>query len=461
MKSLRIAVLAVLIPISSMVASSASGQTYSVLYNFDDFHGANPMWPGIMAQGRDGSLYSTTYQGGPSNSGVIFKISTGGELSLLYSFEGAEGSAPASGLMLAPDGTFYGTTSFGGNHNRGIIFRLAPEGSGTILYNFSGGHDGGEPYAPPIEGTDGSFYGATAFGGFAAVYKITRSGEFTLLGTPPGPSTSPLLQGSGGSFYGTTVTGGNHKCDPISGCGTVFRMTRDGMVTGVHAFAGTDGAYPISPVIEGSDGNLYGTAVQGGSSLGGVVFKLSARGSLTILHNFRDASCPNDGQYPIAGLIQASDGNFYGATSKGGKTDAGVIFEVGADGSYSVLYDFDGGHGYGPVSNLIQHTNGKIYGMTNQGGTSNSGVVYSLDLGLPPFVALARTWGRVGQAGGILGQGFTGATSVSLNGVPAPFKVVSDTYLTATVPPGATSGYVTVTTPSGTLTSNKKFIVLP
>jgi hypothetical protein len=109
----------------------------------------------------------------------------------------------------------------------------------------------------------------------------------------------------------------------------------------------------------------------------------------------------------------------------------------------------------------MQHTDGKIYGMTRLGGPSNDGVIYTLDLGLGPFVRLEQSWGRIGQTGGILGQGLTGTTSVSLNGIPATFTVVSDTFIEATVPVGGTTGYVTVTTPSGTLTSNVPFHVIP
>src|ERR1051326_6566645 len=262
MKNVHVLTLAIIVIVA--LSEVANTQTYTDLYDFDGVHGASPIWPQVIAQGEDGKLYSTTYEGGLSNSGVIFAVSPAGELSVLYTFKGTEGDAPSSGLTLAPSGSFYGTASFGGHNNRGIIFKVTPSGNGAILYNFSGGHDGGEPYSPPVEGADGHFYGATAFGGFPAVYKMTRSGEFTLIGAPPGPSTAPMLQGTDGSFYGTTVSGGNPACSPPSGCGTIFRLTRDGVLRTVHAFDGIDGAYLNGSVIEGADGNLYGTAVQGG-----------------------------------------------------------------------------------------------------------------------------------------------------------------------------------------------------
>ena len=159
-------------------------------------------------------------------------------------------------------------------------------------------------------------------------------------------------------------------------------------------------------------------------------------------------------------LVQATDGNFYGTADGGGVNGYGVIFRVSPAGDYSVLYNFDFTHGEEPCT-AMQHSNGKIYGTTFQGGTHNMGVAYSLDVGLAPFVRLVSTSGKVGKTVEVLGQGFTGTTAVSFNGTPAAFTVVSDTYLTATVPSGATTGFVTVTTPGGTLKSNQEFRVKP
>jgi uncharacterized repeat protein (TIGR03803 family) len=188
-----------------------------------------------------------------------------------------------------------------------------------------------------------------------------------------------------------------------------------------------------------------------------VIFKLTRQGVLTVLHNFGDR--PQDGVNPYAGLVQGSDGNFYGVTPAGGAS-WGVIFKITPAGTYSILYSFDGANGAYPNGAPMQHTNGKLYGLTNRGGPDQLGVIYSFDIGLRPFVKFVLPRGRVGQTGGILGQGFTGTTSVILKGIPANFTVVSDTYIRATVPPDATTGYVTVTTPSGTLTSNVPFHVI-
>jgi len=243
-------------------------------------------------------------------------------------------------------------------------------------------------------------------------------------------------------------------------------MTPKGVVTIVYSFDGTDGAWPQAPLIQGSDGNFYSTA-SGGGDCGygdgcGTLFKLTPQGAITVLHNFGDPNYPNDGTYPAAGLVQATDGNFYGVTGGGGAagSNGGVLFQITPAGAYSILYNFDGTHGAWPQSSPMQHTNGKIYGLA-WGGASGDGVVYSFDMGLGPFVRLVSASGRVGQAMEVLGQGFTGATAVSFNGTAAIYTIASDTFLGTTVPVGATTGFVTVTTPSGTLTSNQEFRVTP
>ncbi|PYX38993.1 MAG: hypothetical protein DMG75_02260 [Acidobacteria bacterium] len=165
----------------------------------------------------------------------------------------------------------------------------------------------------------------------------------------------------------------------------------------------------------------------------------------------------------MAGTVVATDGNVYGDTQLGNTTSSqGVFFKTNSTGtSYSVLHTFDGTTGGAPQATPMQHTNGKIYGLTPLGGSTGNGVVYTEDLGLAPSVKLVSTLGKVGKTIGILGSGFTGTTAVKFNGVSATFAVVLNTYLTATVPTAATSGFVQVTTPGGTLTSSAKFGVTP
>jgi uncharacterized repeat protein (TIGR03803 family) len=443
--------------------NSAGAQTYSVLYNFGTNSGdpVSPEYSGIISQGRDGRLYSTTPAGGTNGGGAMFSITSHGVLETLFSFDGAHGSGSYSGLTLGTDDDFYGATITGGSYGWGTVFKATPSGTVTVLYNFGGSEsDGVVPYAPPVEGSDGNFYGTTFAGGAyngGIVYKITPSGKLTTLyvfdqtnGLWP---YAPLVQGTDGNFYGTTSIGG------AGGEGVVFKITSTGKFTLLHSFDGTDGARPDSPLVQGSDGNFYGTTTFGGSLNYGVVFKITPNGKLTVLHSMNGTT---DGGIPTAGLMQATDGNFYGVNSDNGiGVNSGVIFSISPKSPYpfSALYTYNGTQGFNPEVTLLQHTNGILYGDNNVGGTAGSGTFFSFNIGTKPFVSLVTTSGKVGHTIGILGQGFKGATGVSFNGIPARFKVVSSTYLTAKVPSGATTGIVTVTTPGGKLKSNKKFHV--
>jgi uncharacterized repeat protein (TIGR03803 family) len=457
--------LAVLVLAIVVVTVPAHAQTFSVLYNFGTNAGdpGNAINPGLVAQGRDGSLYSTTYGGGTTGQGAAFKITPTGTISVLYSFNYTNGSQPYSGLTLGADGNFYGTASAGGTSGVGTLFKVTPSGSLTTLYNFVPDPSSPYPDAPPIQGTDGSLYGTTVQGGASGcgtAYKLTASGTFTTLyqfdSTHGCNLYAPLVQGTDGNLYGTTYSGGS----ALNPAGTVFKLTTAGKLTVLYNFDGTHGGNSFSPLVQGSDGNFYGTTPGGGSSNLGVVFKITSLGKLTVLHDFNGT----DGGYPWgAGLVQANDGNFYGVAKEGGTLTYGTIYKITSAGTFSVLYNFDNTHGATPEVTLFQHTNGILYGDTSLGGSSGAGagVFYSLNEGLKPFVSLLSTTGKVGQTVEILGQGFTGTTNVSFGGTPATFTVSSDTYLTATVPSGAKTGSVTVVTPGGTLTSNKNFRVTP
>ena len=446
--------------------TSAHTQTYKVLYNLGSKSG-DPAEPGFanIVQGRDGNLYSTTNGGGSTGDGAVFKITTGGNLTVLHSFINAtDGRFPAGGLILGSDGHFYGTTASGGINSFGTMFKTTSGGALTTLHFFAGGTDGMDPTAAPIQGMDGNFYGTTVFGGasqgsgWGTVYKITPSGAYKKLhGFTPrrGEPEAPLIQGIDGKFYGTAFEN------------LIFRVTELGDFKELFDFGFNpqDGYIPIGPLVQGGDGNFYGTTSQGGSGVNGgqgVVFKMTPAGTLAVLYKFTGQG---DEEYPVGGLVQATDGNFYGTTSGNQSADCGTIFRITSAGNFTTLYTFPGDRSTGCRSNgpLLQQTNGILYGTTQSGGTGNNdgGVIFSLDLGLPPFVRFLPEASRVGQTVGIFGQGLTGTTAVSFNGAPASFTFVSDTYLTASVPSGAATGFVTVTTPSGTLTSNKKFQVRP
>ena len=272
------------------------------------------------------------------------------------------------------------------------------------------------------------------------------------------------MQATNGNFYGITETYG------ANGLGTVFEITPAGTLTTLHTFANADGAGPNSGLVLATDGNLYGTMKYGGTSNNcpftsgcGTIFKITPQGELTTLYTFcSETSCPG-GYGPLGGLVQATDGNFYGTTAWG-KSSAGTIFEITPAGVLTTLHSFCAQNmctdGSTSEAALIQATDGKLYG-TGGMGTYADGTVFSMAVGLVPFVKTNPTVGKVGWKITVLGTNLTGATGVSFNGTAATFTVVSGTKITATVPTGATTGTVTVTTPSGTLTSNVFFQVEP
>jgi len=384
---------------------------------------------------------------------------------LLHSFAGSpdDGANPAAALIQATDGNFYGTTFQGGAADgiSGTVFKITPSGRLTTLHSFAA-TDGASPNAPLIQAANGALYGITENGGplnSGTFFKITRRGTLTTLYDFSGALLNgPLVQGTDGNFYGTSEWGG------ANGYGMIFKLTPSGSFSILYSFDSTDGIAPACGLLQASDGNLYGTTYQGGSNNScehgcGTVFKITLAGALTTLHNFDST----DGSNPIAALIQATDGNLYGTTYGGGTAGGwGTVFKITPAGKVTTLHSFagtDGAQPYGPVS---QDTSGKLYGTaTNGTGTAPDGTAFLVSTGLKPFVSFLRNRGKVGQTVGILGQGLTGTTSVTFGGAIAAFKIQSETYLTATVPDGATSGYVTVTTPTASLKSNVPFQVLP
>ena len=447
---------------------AGSAQTVKQVFAFSSAHSSpTPGWV-IPAQGRDGNLYGTTTGLGVTvTDGIVFKATTSGKELALHTFDNIDGAFPFGGVTSATDGSFYGTTANGGNLGFGVLFKITPGGAYKLLHEFSGGSDGAYPNAPPIQGWDGNYYGSTgmATGKGATIYKLTPSGVLTTIfsfkddGSEGTQIESALLQASDGSLYGVGNSGGAQNC------GAIFRISRAGMLLYDYSFpCAAGGAYPAAALIQASDGNFYGTTELGGSGVNcssgcGIVFKMDKKGPVSILHNFLGGR--DDGSDPVAGLVEGTDGNLYGATFQGGTANAGTVFQISKSGTETLLHSFTSDVGQWPVASLAQNTNGKFYGVTQSGGTYNEGVLYSLDMGLGPFITFVLPAGRIGQPAQMLGQGLTGATSVTFNGIPATsFTVVKDTYMTAVVPAGATTGSVVVTTPTGKLTSNVAFHVL-
>ncbi|HEY0745288.1 MAG TPA: choice-of-anchor tandem repeat GloVer-containing protein [Steroidobacteraceae bacterium] len=352
---------------------------FTLLYSFAGSlsDGADPYHS--LIQASDGDFYGTTLAGGTSNAGTIFKITPSGTETLLYSFAGT----PYAGLVQGSDGNVYGTTASGGSSGRGTVFKITPSGTETLLYSFPAGSS--DPYTGLIQGSDGNVYGTTGAGGASddgTVFELTPSGTETVLHAFPKVGSSDgkipyagLIQGSDGNFYGTTYFGGS------SAFGTVFKVTPSGTETVLYSFAGgSDGEHPYAGVIQGSDGNFYGTTYQGGASGLGTVFKVTPSGTETVLYSF--AGGLSDGANPEAGVIQGSDGNFYGATYLGGASGFGTVFELTPSGTETVLHAFAGGSSDGgnPSANLIQSSDGNLYGSTYAGGTSGYGTFFKVAL---------------------------------------------------------------------------------
>jgi uncharacterized repeat protein (TIGR03803 family) len=471
-------------------AMTCPAQTFTTLVNFNKTNGWAP-YLGSLVQGTDGNLYGTTELAGNQNAGTVFRVTPDGTLTSIYTFcsqpRCADGSSPYAGLLLGTDGNFYGGTSQAGPNSAGTIFRITSGGVLTTLYSFCsqpGCADGNGSYAGLIQGTDGNFYGSA--GAYLSpnqgtVFKLTPAGKLTTLHTFTGADgilPGMLLQATDGNFYGTTPLGGaSSACGgAFMGCGTIFKITSGGTFTILHNFlGGASGNRPQDGLIQGADGNLYGTTLEGGThhpsscSWGcGIAFKISTSGTFTALHDF-DAA---DGSYPTSPLMLATDGNYYGTTSAGGATTlvcsqfgCGTVFTMTPAGALTTLHYFDSTDGMTPDAGLVQATNGTFYGTTSTGGTIRAcdfapcGTIFSLDMGLGKFVETVPTSGKTGAKVIILGSNLSGVTAVSFNGTAATFKVVSATEITTTVPLGATTGPVQVTKPAGTLSSNVAFRV--
>jgi len=365
-------------PVASSLYSitSSPASVLNVIYNFTgSSDGAYPS--ANLVQGIDGSLYSTTNAGGSDNEGTVFKTTSAGVLTSMASFNGATGAFPFAGLVQGTDGNFYGTTNTPvfnpSTDDPGTAFKITPGGSLTTLVSFNN-NTGIFPFAGLTQGTDGNFYGTT-FGagssGFGTVFKMTPAGNVTPLvpfaGTNGGFPFAGLVQGSDGNFYGTTFGGGSTFVSATnSGDGTAFKMTPSGTLTTLVSFTGANGLFPAYNLVQGNDGNFYGTTTEDTVNDDGTVFKLTPAGALTTLVYFSSTT----GQTPN-GLVQGSDGNFYGMTEGTGSGGSyGTIFKITPAGVLTTLVSFDGPNGNQPLAGLVQGSDGNFYGTAQYGGTT-------------------------------------------------------------------------------------------
>jgi uncharacterized repeat protein (TIGR03803 family) len=389
---------------------SMSAQTFTTLFSWDGKDGQNPARG--LVQATNGNLYGTTYGGvwdsGEVNYGTVFKIATSGKLKTLHTFASTDGSYPDGILIQATNGNIYGTTFYGGANGAGTIFKITLGGKLTTLHSFCsqpGCTDGANPTSGLVEGIDGNLYGTTLGGGAnttclpgvlesgcGTVFKISPSGSLATLysfcsqpgctdGSYPGAA---LIQATNGSFYGTTNVGVNNQ----GGYGgTIFEISPSGSLNTVYSFCSlpdcADGEVPNGGLVQGSDGNFYGITFYGGAKGAGTAFKITAGSELTTLHSFCsveiDGAC-TDGVNPGGTLIQATDGNLYGTTYQGGSAYAagGTIFQITTSGTLTTLYNFcsqpNCTDGDQPeLAGLVQDTNGAFYGVTLYGGSTNCG----------------------------------------------------------------------------------------
>ena len=330
--------------ILSMLLTTSQAQTnYQRILAFGPLPQSGSSPRAQLMEGSDGFLYGTTYTGGASNSGTIFKIKKDGSgLAQIYSFTNSD--FPLGGLVEATNGALCGTTSGGGANGAGTVFRCNKDGSGfTLLHVFPTGNGDG---TVPVCG---------------------------------------LIRGNNGILYGTTAGGG------VSNVGTVFRLSSAGVsYTNLHSFTGgTNGSSPAAAVYQGLDGALYGTTQAGGTSNFGTVFKMNANGSAySILHRFTGGT--NDGRVAYGGLVQASGGVLCGTTYYGGAADSGTIFKVNTNGlNYVVLRSFTSGGERQPFSGLVASSN-ILYGTTRYGGTLDGGTVFRVNTDGTGYTVLHR-----------------------------------------------------------------------
>ena len=327
--------------------------------------------------GPDG-LYGTA---GGGTDGLVYRVSKSGTLDVIHTFDGADGSEPFGGVILASDGWYYGTT-YGGPGNAGTIYRVSSAGNFETLHVFTQA-DGSLIQRGLVEAR-GHFYGVAFAGGTfnaGTVFWIDGSGNFTKIhdfGSGGDDGTSPsaaLMAASDGNLYGTTLTGGS------GGFGTIFRIDEADALTTVHSFTGLDGREPNSQLLEGLDGNLYGPTSY--STLGpgityGEIFRFHPpAGAVDVLYAFP----PPPAAHPLAGLVQAASGDFFGTASQGGAASNGSVFRLTgdlADETVSVVHDFQGDDGFTPATPLTRASDGSLYGLTSE-ATTSGGTVYRVD----------------------------------------------------------------------------------
>jgi len=363
-----------------VLGALAQAQTFTTLYSFTgSTDGAFP-YAGVI-QDESGNLYSTTWEGGDlscgynsSGCGVVFMLNSSGTEAVLYSFTGgSDGRYPFAPLVRDSNGNIYGTTPYGGNTNCsygcGVVFKIDSAGNETVLHSFAGGSsDGCYPFQGLTSDKKGNLYGTTADCGSSSegtIFKLDSADNVTILhnfagGSSDGarPYYGHLIMDKASNLYGLTELGGS------SHVGVMYKMNVKGKLTLLHSFAGgsSDGCYPYGSATMDQAGNLYGTTGACGSSSWGTVWKVSEKGTETILHNFTGGS---DGAFPYAGVTPDSKGSVYGVAAWGGENGVGMVYELSPKGAFTVLHGFTGYDGGFPYGEVLRTAKGELFGTSS------------------------------------------------------------------------------------------------
>ncbi len=395
------------------VSVAASAQTTElVVRNFCSLtncaDGAQPL--GGVIRDSEGNLYGGTLAGGAHGKGVAYELAPSGQVTVLYNFCSQGGDRCTDGWAASvsvrdSEGNLYGTAGFGGADNVGAVYKLTASGQETVLHSFcslANCADGSAPGGGVIRDSEGNLYGTTLYGGASSngssvtsgagvVYKVDASGQETVLynfcslancadGSLP---SGQLILDSEGNLYGTTINGGPNG-GISAGDGVVYKLAPSGQETVLCSFGSAscpDGAGPSSGVISDSEGNLYGTTGSGGAHGKGVVFELDASGQETVLYNFCSLTNCADGEKP-GGVVRDSQGNLYGSASNGPKQNPGngLVYELSNSGSETVLCTFGSARCPGVTpSSVILDSEGNLYGTTLDGGANGDGIVFKLE----------------------------------------------------------------------------------
>ena len=466
----RVLSVATILVLVAAASAQAPSPAIHVLFSFPcDASGVCPdgYFPSSLVEGVDGNFYGVAAEGGTglNAQGSVFKITSAGQLSVIYSFaEMPDGSLPfgaSPGIVIeGTDGFLYGTTLVDGKFGQGTVFKLSKSGAITDLHDFCSTPtctDGANP-GTLMQALDGNFYGDTGPNPAptSILYRISPIGTFKVLHTfdtksqPDGTGTFKFIQATDGNFYGATVAGSQNV--PFN---TVFRFNPTTNAYKIlHGFDWPNIAQ--SGLIQASSGELFGLQTNS------ILYEISTAGT------YKKIGPLSTTQYLDGHVLQASDGNLWGDFQGGDCGDQGMVFATTTAGSVLRNIVFNCTTDGQQLGSMFQAADGKFYGVTFGSGVATTdsitnGTIWSIDAGLPKpsptVVNFAPAAGAIGTKVLLQGAHFVGTTAVTFSGVKGSFKLLSANYISVTVPTGATTGKIAVTNAGGTATSTKTFTV--